>query len=120
MRDRLNDILLEAFRKGLISGMLEIDNTRVRCVIKDFENHNVGMNRADKSENNISGYWFHIARQALKSGKQKTYVRKCLYKSLNTKDTYYRYMVKIAFLILTYLKFDYTGINTSKFKKLWS
>ena len=120
LRDRLNNILISAFREGLISGEFDIDEEKSQHVLKDFVNNNHDRNKPDKCKDDRSGYWFHIARQALRSGKQKKYVRKCLYKSLLTKDISYRCVMKIAFLVLTYFNFDYKGIDTSWFRKFWS
>lgn len=117
VKRQLNALLQKAFLEGLDYGLYVINTDAIKLII-DYEK-DADLFDQKESKNDTSNYWFFIARQALRSGKEKRYVRKCLYKSLCTNKHFYHCMMKIIFLILTYFNYDYKWINTFKFRRIW-
>lgn len=110
IRDSINDILLKSFRLGLITGVYHVEMNETRSILNRCN---------DKKNTDISGYWFSIARKALKSRKKGQYVRQCLLKSLNSKDYFHQHILKIIFWLLSYFKLDYSFIEINWIRKIW-
>lgn len=120
IKKNLSELLNKAFRSGLITGFYDVDTNELESILQyktdeDDEDWGIG-----KKEKDWSGYWFFIARQALKTGKEGRYVRKCLYKSFLFKDHFRQHMIKMVCWALSYFNYDYRAINTSRFRKMWS